>query len=704
MAHILTRGLNRFFVTLILVALSLAEVYAQEERRDSLQASTVYADKERQMAGVRIVKPVDFLHMPCAVGSADAVKFIQTLPGVSTGAEGSSAIYVRGGNLGNNLITLDGIPIYGGSHLLGFSSAYSPDIVSNVLFQSGGFTSEESNLTSSHISVSSLDGSMSGFRAGVSVSNFLFGAKVSTPIIRDRLSLIASVRVSPIGAELGAVKGLTNAMDSISGIKAAVYDVFGKLKWRIDRRHDVYLSVFSSLDSYGYRYGVTSDDRMRWDNLIVNCSHDFAVSPRGRLHSSVSYNQFSNFQGMRKLLGDGTNNLAMQNALREWTLQSAYSFGIGNGLDLRGGLKARRGEFAPGTSTAYTGNLSAPLPFHDLKDVTGTWLVTAHAQAEFVRPQMCQFRVAGRLNRYSSRREENGRDDRSYLTPEASLLARVNILGPFGLEATADWTAQYYHTLEGIPLGWSLDMIVPSDALCGPERAVQYYVGSYLSSRKHKFNVGAYYKEMSGLTYFAEATQIFNSAVASWRHNIKTGSGRSYGLEALYEISGDRLRGRVAYTLSKTDRLFKEINNGERFPAKFDRRHILNVNAEYTLLQRGRKEAGLVTLFTYQSGHHDNLPIWEYVGELLPNGEEKVPVEYYAGENAARLPAYIRWDMGFYLKSGMGTSHPWVLNIGVFNVLNRHNVYSITFDTAERKWKQISLFPIMPSLSWTMEF
>ncbi len=704
MAHILTGELNKVFITTIISVLSVFDVCAQEERQDSLQAATVYADRMGDVAGSRVVKPVKFLRMPCVTGGADAIKFFQMLPGVSTGAEGSSAIYVRGGNLGNNLITLDGVTIYGSSHLLGFSSVYSPDIVSNVLFQIGGFTSDEGNLTSSHIRVSSLDGNMDKYHAGVSVSNFLIGADVSTPIIRDRLSFIASVRASPIGPELNAVKGLSHAMDSIGNIKATVYDVFGKLKWRISKRQNASWSVFNSLDSYGYRYGVTSDDRMRWSNLIMNVSHDFEINAHSRVHSSVSYNLFSSYQGMHKILDKNTNNIATRNPLREWAVQSTYSNTAADGIDFRGGLKARRGKFAPGTSTAYTGGLTDPSMFGNIKDVTETWLVTTHAQAEFSRPGKYQLRAAGRLNYYSSRRTATDHDNGEYLTPEVGFLARVNIVRSFGLEATADWTTQYYHTLEGIPLGWSLDMIVPTDASCKPEGATQYYAGAFFSNKGHRFNVGSYYKEMSNLTYFAEATELFNSAAASWRHNIKTGSGLSYGVEALYEVETDRFNGRIAYTLSKTDRQFKDINRGMRFPARFDRRHILNVSAEYTLLRSVRREMGISTLFTYQSGHHASINVWEYVGELLPTGEDQVSVEYYAGENAVRLPSYVRWDLGCFMRFGTGTSHPWLVNVGVYNVLNRHNVYSVTYDTNERKWKQLSLFPIMPSLSWRMEF
>lgn len=695
---------NSILVAVILIFSTFISAYAQQERRDSLSAVTVYADRVRAEAGSRVIRPADFRNLPSVTGSADAIKFAQTLPGVSTGAEGSSAIYVRGGNLGGNIVTIDGVPIYGSSHLLGFSSAYSPDIVSSVMFQVGGFTSDEGNLTSSHISVSSVDGDMRAPRVFVSASNFLFGATVSVPIVKDRLSVVASARLSPIGAELKAIKGFSNAMDSISGIKATVYDAYGKLSWRISKRQSAWLSVFNSLDSYGYRYGATSDDRMRWSNLIVNGTHDFAISPHSKVRSSVSYNSFSSHQGMQKLLGETTSCVLVQNPLREWILQTTYSNTIRSGIEFQGGIKARSGKFAPGTSSIHSGGFGHPQPLSKTADATETLILMAHLQTEFSKSGKYQLRAAGRLSRYTSHRPSVDSDDRTYINPEASLLARVNIFKSFGLEATADWTTQYYHTLEGIPLGWSLDMIVPTDAACGPENAAQYYAGAFLSMGAHRLTLGGYYKDMRNLTYYGDATQLFNSAAASWRHNIKTGTGRSYGMELLYEVNAGRFNSRTAYTLSKTDRLFKGLNENRRFPAKFDRRHILNLNAEYALVKTKHREVGLSTFFTYQSGHHINIAVWEYVAELLPNGEVKVPVEYYSRENAFRLPAFIRWDLGCFMRFGIGSTHPWTLNVGVYNVLNRHNAYSITYDTHDRKWKQVSLFPIMPSLSWTMEF
>lgn len=168
--------------------------------QDTIRASRIVTDAPAERnVGTRIVPLADLRNIVSATGSPDPVKFLQMLPGVSTGAEGSSAMYVRGGNLGSNLVTLDGVPLYGGSHFLGLSSVYPEDIISSAVFRLGGFQGSESNLTASHIDLSTADGDFSHPQYAVSASNFLVGGKVSVPIVENKISFIGSLRVSPLG-------------------------------------------------------------------------------------------------------------------------------------------------------------------------------------------------------------------------------------------------------------------------------------------------------------------------------------------------------------------------------------------------------------------------------------------------------------------------------------------------------------------------
>lgn len=694
---------NYINIFLLLALLGSIPALARNERRDSIRASVVTADRSgAKVTGTRILKPVDFRHFASVTGTGDAIKYVQTLPGVSTGADGSSSFYVRGGNLGNNVITMDGVPIYGSSHLLGFSSVYPNEIVSDIRFQVGGFTSEEGNLTSSHMNISTLDGNYGKATGSFSISNFMAGGSVSAPIVKNKLSLLASVHLSPIGPELSAAKKLTHAMDSISAITAAVYDVYAKLSWKISRRNSLAASFFNSLDSYGYNFGVTSEERMRWSNLVGMLKHEFLVTEEIRLQNTLAYNRFYNYQAMRKVLGDTDNDIAMLSGLSEWSAASTVSGSRGI-FSWQGGLKGRFASFFPASTSSYAGSVMTPVDAVANADRVNTSLITLHAQAELAKDNRYLFRAAGRLNSFTSKRVSGSMSNSTYFNPEAGLLAKMHFTPSLGMELTADWTTQYYHTLEGIPLGWSLDMMVASDRFIAPEKASQYYAGFFFSTEHHRASAGAYLKNMKNLIWFQDATQIFDSAAKGWREGIKTGTGSSKGVELLYETYYDLFSAKLAYTLSKTDRVFPDINTGNPFPAKFDRRHIFNFTANCYVLRKEKLDVGISTLFTYQSGHWATIAAGRYEAPL-PGPLGDVVIDYYTTIHNWQLPAYIRWDLGVFINHGKKSRCPGTLNVGVYNVLNRHNAYSITYDSTERKWKQLSLFPIMPSLSWSLEF
>lgn len=702
---IICEGKKRVVVSAVLFLFTLQGVSAQtDEVKDTLQRSVVVGEKSRaREAGTRIIKVRDFRDMVSATGEADVIKFIQTLPGVSTGGEGSSAFYVRGGNIGGNVLTLDGVPLYGSSHLLGFTSVYSPDIISDAVFRIGGFTSEEGNLTASHIGLTSGDGDYLKPSGKARLSNFLFGASVSAPVVKERVSFSGSVRLSPVGWELRALKPLSSALDSIGSPKALVYDAFGKVSWKIDDGHNLSLSVFNSADAYSYGYGVNSEEHIQWSNLIGNLQYKWIPSDSWRVGGGLSYNRFDNAQGMLKILGETDNNLAIRSSIDESTLSGLVNYDGGR-FHFQGGLKGRYARFNPATSQSITGGslllASSDSPATD--HITNCLIGTVHSQAELKKEGRYDFRVSGRLNYCSTDRTDVMRQSSGF-APELSALARMCVKGDFGVEVTADFTTQYYHTLEGVPLGWSLDLIVPSDDQFGPEKARQYYAGLFWSSGKHRLSLGGYTKTMKNMVYFTDATSLFSSAAAGWRSKIDVGEGSSKGVEFLYEKTGDKLNCKVAYTWSKTDRVFPKVNLGVPFPAKFNRPHILNVTADYSISKNNRREISLNALFTYQSGHWETVASGYYEGFLI-QGSDEVSLKYFSTVNNFELPAYIRMDLGCSLMFNPDRKCRHTLNVGIYNLLNRHNPFSLTYDTEERRWKQVSIFPIMPSLCWTLEF
>lgn len=688
------------FISLILLPFC---VQAQDvkELRDTLRSSLVVSDKPAERdAGSRIIELPALRTMVSATGEADPIKFVQTLPGVSTGVEGSSAIYVRGGNVGSNQTTLDGVPIYGGSHLLGLTSSYPADVVSSMNIRIGGFRGDEGNMTASHIGIRTADGSFSQREVGFSASSFILGGTVSTPIVKDRLSLLASARVSPIGPEFRAVQAMAGgALDSLSRVRAAVYDLFAKVKWLRDEDNTYSASIFTSWDAYSYCYGGDSNERLGWGNMIINLHHEGNLRKGWAVEDGIAYNRFSNSQGIVRDMSGTVNDIAIVSSLDEITADAVYSHAGTGRVGFRTGFRERFTWFNPGTSSTFSGSgsllgLDSPRTDH----ITHSSITTVHGQMDIRSGERFHLMSSSRINAFVADQQETSHLN-FRINPELSLEAGLSLTSWLKFEATADWTVQYHHTLEGIPLGWSADLIVPTSISCPPEQARQYYAGIFTSFGQHRVTAGAYDKTMHNLVYFLDAGQLFSPTISGWSNNVKVGRGTSRGVEFLYEKDGERLDLHAAYTLSKTDRQFDMVNNNLPFPAKFDRRHILNVSASYVLSDDDRRRISLTGLYALQSGHWETVAAGEYPVFSL-TGEEST-FDYFSGVNNYEMPTYVRLDIGCNFT--FRTRHEQSLNIGVYNVLNRHNPLSFIYDDKTRTWRKVSLFPIMPSFSYRIE-
>ena len=676
--------------------------------RDTLRASKIEDSRIRRIVGVQVVGSDQIRNHVSPMGESDYIKFIQTLPGVSTGADGTSSIYVRGGNLGGNVVTLDGVPVYGASHLLGFTTVLSNDVVDKTEFQVGGFSSDVGNLTASHIRLHSADGDMRQWHGSGSVSNFMLSAQANGPIVKDRVSAVVAARYSPLGLEFGLVDKM---IPEISGLSTLVYDVYGKVNVQLDDRQTLDFTVFRSKDDYRFTQGGSTQDRMGWSNLIGRAQWTRSLGDGLALKAIGYWSSRASRQAQEKsvvvdqsmggiIAPDQTvkNYFSVCDSLREVSVQTQINWQVNECWTVDGGLQWRMGLFNPGASSSYSGSLLRPEHSASITDnrmTSNTWM--AHAQANYQVGERVQVRGALRYSLHQT----SGSYGKNVGKGEFSLLGRWRMADWIGLEGTVDHLAQFYHTLEGLPLGWSLDMVVPSDKDFAPEMADQVYGGLFGDADGHSWSIGGYWKWMDNLLYFADGGSLFNASLGSWRTGIYTGKGRSYGLEVTYGYRGKRLETRLAYTLSKTDRLFDRLNGGEWFPAKFDRRHMLNVTGDYSLIQRERIKMGVTTLVTLQSGCWETVPIGHYTVPALTR--EEFTVDLYSGMNNYRMPTFFRWDAGLYLeKSAARAKHR--LNLGVYNLTNRHNPFLITYDAETKEWNQISLLPILPSISYRVEF
>ena len=684
----LIRVLVPVFFAFLPPALS-AQNAVWNERIDS---SVVQARRMRPELTVIPINPADLRRTASPLGEADPVKFIQTLPGVSTGMEGSSAYYVRGGNEGNNMTTLDGIPVYGTGHLLGLTTAYPSKIVSAQDFYAGGFPSDVGGFTSSLLQLTTVDGDFERTRRSLFVNNFLAGVQVSRPSKKNKSSLLASVRVSPLGLEYNLLRPLMDEGLSVPDhISALVGDAFMKMTWKTRDRERIFLSVFGSYDRYGFAPNNTSTQALGWSNLIGNLTWIKESASGWEWETRLSHNGFRAFQDQTQKINLNTTRMSLQSALMEEGLQVKVSRELNARLRIQTGADAYISFFQPGVSKVYQDK--------ELAATAGKSLITGrgslHGQIGYNNgPFHTTAGIRGTV--FFSQ-------DYKTVKPIADLLVSYELTPSLTVKATYDHAVQFFHSLEGIPTGWSMEMLIPSTSQNRPETADQAWVGVDYAHGPVSFSIGGFYKWMKDLVFYADASSFFNSGWREWQYNLESGTGQSYGLEFLSCVETKRFSGQLSYTLSKTDRVFHSLNFGHPIPFKFDRRHMLNVTGEYKLSKGEKASHSLTAGVSFMNGHWETVKSGTYpIYSLGPEDKrEEKEADYTSHPNNFQLPAYFRMDVGYHL-TVQGKKNLHDLSLGIYNLTNRHNAYSLSWDSEAGRWKKLSIFPIIPNSMYKM--
>lgn len=656
----------------LLLALVCFPLRGQElELRDSLEAARITAQRRMQRdVGVVLTSPERIRATASPLGEGDALRWVQSLPGVATGADGTSAFYVRGGNGGGNLLTVDGVPVYGYSHLLGLTTVLPSDVIGSARFVKGGFGGAQGNFSSSHVALQTVQPTAGQLKVNATLNNFLAGAGVSTPV-GEKCTLVAAGRISPLSLEYLALKGLMQGgLGGLERFRAGVFDLYGKFSWQIDRRNSLSVWALGSRDSYGFLGTDGSNERMGWGNMIgaVQSHHE---RDWGRLDLSASFDGYRSVQEQRKSFRGQDYDFSLKSILNEVSLSADGRFPLGPHFGLNAGLKARFGFFAPAQAGAGIGHRNSVL-------------LSAWAQGEW-KSERLEAAAGARLNRF--------RSDAAFLIPDFNVSAKWRVASFLAVEGTFDRISQYYHTLEGLPLGWTMDLIVPAAAALPAEELMQGYAGLELSFGRSLLSAGAFIREMDHLVYYRDASNLFSPVQAEWEETVDVGKGDARGIELLYEYNGDAFYARASATVSKATRKeFPSVNEGQPFHAPFDRRVVANASVEWK---------GISLSFIYQDGNWVNGRGERYVMKS-PFGSP-LNLEYFSGINNHQMSPIIRLDANYRIqwKRGRVANE---LNLGVCNLLNHFNPFTLYYDTAEEIWKEMALLPILPNFSWRIEF
>ena len=671
--------------------------------------------KNTQMS-VNKLSMAEIKRLPTAMGEPDPLKSLLTLPGVTNAGEASSGFNVRGGAADQNLILLDGAPVYGDSHMFGFFSIFNADIVNGLDLYKGGIPSKFGGRVSSVLDVTQQTGDLNDYKVNGGIGLISSRLLVQGPLKKDVGSFIIAGRAS-----------YAHLFLKLTDIKSSVmfYDINAKLNYRLGANNTIAFSGYMGNDlfdinnffasTYGNTMGTVSWKHKFSDNLNTNLSV---------FYSDYKFNlqiPFQKFEWDSKITNYGLkynwNHTISDNFKLNYGIDGLYyDFNPGTvqpyGVDSQFNYSQLDKKYALETSAFLDVenqvteklNLRYGLRYSTFLRLGGETISTyENGQSVVYNPLYHIYEEADPIgSKYYGKGKTISKFDN--LEPRLALSYAFN--DETSVKASYNRMAQYIHMLSNTRAPLPMTIWTPSGPFTKPQMLDQYAVGYFknFKEREYSFEGELFYKKIKNrIDYIDGANLLGNNNI---EQDILNGEARSYGMELLFRKNTGRFTGWVAYTLSKAEqrtpgRTPEEpgIANGGWYLSGYDKLHNLNITANYEFNPKWSFNAN----FTLQSGQPVTYPngYYEFGGRNVPN---------YTLRNSDRLPAYHHLDIGATYTpkpdKKQGWQSYWVFSI--YNLYNRQNAASITFSqndtTGGNESKQLSIYGLVPGVSYNFKF
>ena len=730
------------------VALDEVEIIADEVERkvDQTQMSTVEIPIEQ------------IKRLPALLGEVDVIKALQYMPGVQSGNEGSSGLYVRGGGPDQNLILLDGVPLYYVSHLGGFFSVFNADALSSVQLYKGGFPARYGERLSSILDIRMKEGNLNKFEGEGSIG--LISAKLSIqgPIQKGKTAFILSGRRTYI--DLLSRPLSKAATDGEASVGYFFYDLNGKINHIISDKDRLYFSFYMGDDKFGgkstydddfdgetyeeeFNIGLGWGNRLaalRWnhlwsDKLFSNLTATFTryqlrTDADGKSVTRTSDSTFTDEFG-----------LDYRSQIRDFGLKLDFDFYPSPNHEIKFGAFSTNHRFEPSTVGISTRTQETRQDTTLTSKIDYTWESGVYLEDNLKIGRRFSTNLGVRATHYQI-------NDQSSWAIQARTAARYQLTDDVSIKGSYSQMTQFIHLLTNNGVGLPIDLWVPATERVPAQESWQVAGGlsASLWKDRYEFSLEGYYKEMEGLITFKEGNNFFfgGATEGTWEETVETGgTGESYGIEMLLQKKQGKTTGWIGYTLSWNWRQFDNIQLGERFPYKYDRRHDISLVVSHRISDR----VSLAGTWVFGTGNAITLPTAGYAAledPLIPNsfdffGGNQGPsfssrgnpfayqlltdisyggggVELFEnGRNGFRMQAYHRMDLGIeFTKEKKWGQRTWAF--GVYNAYSRLNPYVYYFENKfqnidasgnpifEKNLTKLALFPIIPSFSYRFKF
>ena len=628
------------------------------------------------------ISPKEALVIPTIAGESDILKVAQLMPGIQKGGEGTTGLYVRGGTDDQNLVTLDEATVYNVGHLLGFMSVFNSDAIKNVKVIKGGFPADYGGRLSSVIDTRMDDGGSEKFHARGGIGVISSRLTVDGPIIKDKASFMVAGRRTYIDKVL-----------NVFGVPFPYYfyDFNAKLNYKVDNRNRIYASSYFGKDIFAAPKEVEDDFKGGFD------LGNFTSTLRWN-HISKDQKLFGNFTAIQTrfeydIEGKFTDNsLLIKSHIQDWGLKADWDYYKSVDERIEFGAQVTPHIFRPNVVNT-TGDVS-----DYLKSRPGKRLFTVESAVYggYERTFSPKFKGYGGLRLSSSAVR-----DRFYYGIEPRLTGNYSLGELTSLKGSYSLMRQYMHRVSSSSIVLPTDLWYPVTASIQPQTSHQWSLGVFQGLKQWNMNasVEVYYKTMDNLIEYREGARLILND--NFERELVTGSGNAYGAEFLIRKQVGPVTGWVAYTLSRTTRLFDDLNDGDRFPAKYDRTH----NISIVNVLKISKRVDFSWVWVYTTGASFTPQTGQYV---VPNATltevELIPI--YSKRNAVKLSPSHRLDVNLIVKPRKERRIKGEWQFSIYNFYNQAtpNNIRISSNGKSLEYVQSGIFGFFPSMGYNFEF
>lgn len=648
--------------------------------------------------------------LPAFLGEVDPLKTLQLLPGVRNAGEGNAGFYVRGGGPDQNLILLDDAVVYNTGHLFGFFSIFNADAIKNVTLIKGGMPAQYGGRLSSVVDVAMKEGNINKTQIDAGIGFIASRFSIQGPLKKNKASYILSARRTYVDL---LTKPFIKKESEFYGSGYYFYDLNAKMNYRFSEKDVLYLSGYFGRDKFNFNNSKRSfSTQIPWGNSTATLRWNHVFNKKLFANTTAVYNDYK-----FELSGRQNDfNINLSSGIRDLNLKTDFDFYPVPEHKLKFGIQYTFHTFLPNIVSGSQDTVVFQ-PNNAIRKFANEYAVYLQDDWELsdriklnAGLRYSVFQQVGRYTLYQ--RDDNGNklDSTVYgrgqtvkayggLEPRFTLRYAFSELSSFKAAVTRN--IQYIHLVTNAGTTLPTDLWVPSTIRVQPQTGWQYAAGYFRNFNNGMFETSLelYYKTMNNQIEYKEG---YTPSLKDPEEEFVFGKGWSYGAELFINKVRGRFTGWIGYTLSWTWRRFNDLNDGLKYPSRYDRRHDMSVVGTYEISKKWKVSG----VFVYGTGNATSLPErFYFIGGVLS--------QEYSRINAYRMKPYHRMDLSFTYtpipKKIRKYTSSWVFSL--YNAYSRLNPYFIYFDQEGQasngdlrvSARQVSLFPVIPAVTWNIK-